>query len=105
MIKVKFLLFSFFCIAVIRSEYNLKKKSYKQGLIRPSCFNNSKIIFTLLAKAVSFYVKLTIINFERLNLEKLFSSSFAYCLNLKNCLNNLFKVPFNILDNVVYKNL
>lgn len=83
-----------------------KEKSYKKNLIKLEVpINNDKVVFIILTKVIVFYIRPDIINFKKPKLEKHFSDSFSLYLSLKNCLYNLLKVFFYILNNIIYKSL
>ena len=78
----------------------LKKKGYKQNLIRPGGSNNSKIVFILLTKVITLYVKPITIDVRKFCLKMLFFYSIFQSLSLKDYLNNLLQVFFDIMGNV-----
>lgn len=97
--------FELFFVLLSSKVDRILKKSHKQNSIKPNGFSNDKIVVALLTKVITFYVVPIIINIGGSSLKKLFSGFFHGYLSLKNCLNDLLKVLFYILGNVIYGSL
>lgn len=85
---------------LIKVDLILKEKSYKRNLIRFKDYNSSKLVFILLTKVIELYIGPIIIDIRWFGFKKFFPNFFFWYLSLKNGLNDLLQVLFNISDNI-----